>query len=193
MGSNITETICKAVENLHDHEYTEKPTLVAIDGRCASGKTTLAEDLKGKIGCNVIHMDDFFLRPEQRTSQRYREAGGNVDYERFLEEVMKPLMAHQEFSYRPYDCKRQRFSEPVLVPPCTVTIIEGAYSCHPAFWEYYFLRIFLTVRKEEQYRRILQRNGKDSLHDFQTKWIPLEEEYFQQYFLESRCDLQFQT
>jgi adenylylsulfate kinase-like enzyme len=35
--------------------------LVAIDGRCASGKTTLAAALKEKLSCEIIHMDDFFL------------------------------------------------------------------------------------------------------------------------------------
>ena len=45
----------------------KEPLLIAIDGRCASGKTTLASRIKEEINCNVIHMDYFFLRPEQRT------------------------------------------------------------------------------------------------------------------------------
>ena len=36
--------------------------LVAIDGRCAAGKTTLAASLQAQLACNVFHMDDFFLR-----------------------------------------------------------------------------------------------------------------------------------
>ena len=39
-----------------------KPRIIAIDGRCASGKTTLAEALGRHYHCNVIHMDHFFLR-----------------------------------------------------------------------------------------------------------------------------------
>ncbi len=35
--------------------------LIAVDGRCAAGKTTLAAQLQKDLGCNVIHMDDFFL------------------------------------------------------------------------------------------------------------------------------------
>ena len=60
--------------------------LAAIDGRCASGKTTLAAQLQQQFDGSVIHMDHFFLRPHQRTPQRYQEPGGNVDRERFLEE-----------------------------------------------------------------------------------------------------------
>lgn len=69
------------------------PFLIAIDGRCAAGKTTFAEKLSSIMECSVIHMDHFFLRPEQRTKERLAQAGGNVDRERFMEEVLKPLKA----------------------------------------------------------------------------------------------------
>ena len=52
---------------------------VAIDGPCTSGKTTFAAMLNRRFGGNVLHMDDFFLRPEQRTPERFAEPGGNVD------------------------------------------------------------------------------------------------------------------
>ena len=53
--------------------------IVGIDGFCAAGKTTLADRLSRKFDCNVFHMDDFFLRPGQRTPERRAEVGGNVD------------------------------------------------------------------------------------------------------------------
>ncbi len=39
---------------------TQPRVLVAIDGRCAAGKTTLAASLQAQLECNVFHMDDFF-------------------------------------------------------------------------------------------------------------------------------------
>ena len=66
---------------------------VAIDGPCTSGKTTFAAMLNRRFGGNVLHMDDFFLRPEQRTPERFAEPGGNVDRERFETEVLAPLAA----------------------------------------------------------------------------------------------------
>ena len=89
--------------------------IVALDGRCASGKTTLAALLLQRTGCSVVHMDHFFLRPEQRTRERLEQPGGNVDYERFLAEVLEPLRAGKDCSYRPYDCKQQKLTEPVAV------------------------------------------------------------------------------
>ena len=70
-----------------------KSIAIAIDGNSASGKSSLAALLKSKYFCTVIHMDDFFLRPVQRTPERLKEPGGNIDYERFVEEVIRPLKA----------------------------------------------------------------------------------------------------
>jgi len=61
-------------------ERREKPLIAAIDGRCAAGKTTLAEQLKERTGCNVIHTDSFFLRLEQRTGGRLNNAGGKINF-----------------------------------------------------------------------------------------------------------------
>ena len=79
-------------------KQNKSSVIIAVDGRCAAGKTYLASRIKEAINCNVIHMDHFFLRPKQRTSERLKEPGGNVDYERFTEEVMKPLKEGKAFS-----------------------------------------------------------------------------------------------
>ena len=69
----------------------KRPLTLVVDGPSASGKTTLSEMLREKYDCTVFHMDDFFLRAEQRTPERYAEIGGNIDRERFLEDVLIPL------------------------------------------------------------------------------------------------------
>ncbi|MBO5071740.1 MAG: uridine kinase [Eubacterium sp.] len=162
--------------------------LVAIEGRCGAGKTTLAARLQAGMDCSVIHMDHFFLRPEQRTRERLEEPGGNVDYERVEKEVMYPLSQGRPFSYRPYDCRQQRLSEAVTVDPAAVVIVEGTYSCHPVLWNYYDLRLFLDVEPGEQIRRIRKRNGIRQSRVFRDRWIPLEEIYFAAYRLPERCD-----
>ena len=99
-----------------DHLLAQKDFVtVAIDGQCTSGKTTLAAQLAAIYDCNVFHMDDFFLRPEQRTAARFAEVGGNVDYERFYREVLLPLQERQPFSYRPFDCGTFALGDPVCV------------------------------------------------------------------------------
>ena len=172
---------------------TGAPRIVALDGRCAAGKTTLAARLHQRIGCNVVHMDDFFLRPAQRTEARLRQPGGNVDRERFLEEVLRPLRRGEGCTYRPYDCRTQGWKPPVRIEPAPLTIVEGAYSCHPDLWDLYDLHLFLTVSPDEQLRRIRARNGADGLEMFQNRWIPLEEAYFQAFSIEKRCEYRFSS
>ncbi len=152
--------------------------IIAIDGKCTSGKTTLAARLAESFDCNVLHMDDFFLRPEQRTPERFREIGGNVDYERFKSEVLLPLQSGESFSYRPFLCSTQTLGEPISVTPKNLTIVEGTYSLHPHFEDPYDLKIILTVPEEIQRQRIL--NRPQFLHDrFFKEWIPLENRYFE--------------
>ena len=169
----------------------QKPLLIAIDGRCAAGKTTLAGRLEQELNCNVIHMDHFFLQPWQRTEERMREPGGNVDYERFQEEVIGGFRTGQSFSYRRFDCKTMSFVSEIQVEHKMVTIVEGAYSCHPTLWDMYDLRIFMDVEGQEQLRRITRRNGPEALPMFRDRWIPLEERYFETYRIKERCDQVF--
>ncbi|MFR7635787.1 MAG: hypothetical protein ACLUYZ_00015 [Lachnospiraceae bacterium] len=61
-------------------------------------------------------MDDFFLRPEQRTAARLAQPGENVDHERFLSEVLQPALRGEAVTYHPFRCARQALDEPVTVP-----------------------------------------------------------------------------
>lgn len=155
-----------------------KPIIIAIDGRCASGKTTLAKAISEQIDCNVIHMDDFFLRPEQRTANRLATPGENIDHERFLEEVLIPLSKGLPVTYHPFDCHKMGFGEEILLSPKKINIVEGSYSYHPSLRDYYAYTFFLTISLEEQMKRIIDREGVEKAKIFKEKWIPLEEEYF---------------
>lgn len=170
----------------------DSPLLVAIDGRCAAGKTTLADMLHKRTNCTVFHMDDFFLRPEQRSIERLSIPGGNVDYERFREEVLMPLRKGvTEIAYQPFDCHEQRLLPPVVKKVTEVVLVEGSYSCHPELWDYYNLHIFLTIASDKQLKRIACRNGADNVSMFQNQWIPLEERYFEVHRIMKRCELCF--
>lgn len=166
--------------------------LLAIDGGSASGKTTLAALLAQRYGCPVFHMDDFFLRPEQRTPQRLAEPGGNVDRERFFSEVLQPLRQGGPASYRRYDCRTGQLLPPVLRQAGQLNVIEGAYSMHPELSALYDLSVFLAVSPETQRRRILQREPAFKQQLFFQKWIPMENRYFQAFSIPERCDLRIE-
>lgn len=189
MGMNM-ETIDTLRSRIDQLLSERERVILAIDGSCTAGKTRLAGLLKAAHDCNVFHMDDFFLRPEQRTPERYAEIGGNVDYERFREEVLLPLEAGTAFSYRPFDCSTLTLSDPVRVTPKRLSIVEGSYSLHPCFGDVYDLRILLTVTPELRRQRILERPA--ALHRrFFEEWIPMEERYFSGFGIPETCDLIF--
>ena len=190
LSDNLIEEIQQKITRL----LSEKEhVFVAIDGRCAAGKTTLAQALHGRYGYPTVHMDDFFLRSSQRTEERLARPGGNVDWERFLEEVIPGASGGETFFYRPFDCGRGELSGRVEIPPCRVLVAEGAYACHPMLKEYYDLRIFLDVAPDEQKRRILRREGAEKAEMFQTRWIPLEERYIETFHADETCDIYFCT
>jgi uridine kinase len=183
-----SESILREIEALRQKK---QPLIIGIDGRSAAGKTALATNLQKALSCNLLHMDHFFLRPEQRTAERMSEPGGNVDYERFLEEVLLPLIHGRDFSYRPFDCQRQDFGDSICVQANAVNIVEGSYSCHPKLRGCYNLRIFLSVDPEEQLLRIRQRNGDARAAVLKDKWIPLEEHDFSSCHIREHSDLQY--
>ena len=163
--------------------------IVAIEGGSASGKTTLAEILSRVYDCNVFHTDDFFLRPEQRSVERLAEVGGNLDRERFCDEILQALKKNETVCYRPFDCATQTLGEPILVKPKRLTVVEGVYSMHPAFGAYCDLSVFLDIAPEYQRERIENRNSPQLAKRFFTEWIPLENEYFLKTDLKRQSDL----
>ena len=170
-----------------------RPLLMCIDGRCTSGKSTLARILAERTDANVVHADDFYLQPHQRTAARYAEPGGNLDRERLLAEVIVPWRKTGAFCYRPYDAHEDTFAETICFARRPVTIIEGSYSSHPDLWPAYDLRVFLTTDRENQLRRVERRDGSAAVTEFRNQWIPLEELYFGSSHPEKRCDLCFET
>ena len=163
--------------------------IVTIEGGSASGKSTLAEILCEVYGCNVFHADDFFLRPEQRTPARFAEVGGNLDRERFYDEIVLPLTRNEAVVYQRFNCGTQKLEPPVTVSPKKLTVVEGAYSAHPAFRKYANLAVFLDIDPEYQRKRILIRNTPQFAERFFNEWIPLENRYFEGTEIKKRSDM----
>lgn len=163
--------------------------VIALDGRAAAGKTTLAASLAERLNAEVIHMDDFFLPPELRTAERLSLPGGNVHYERFSAEVADGILSGKPFEYSVFDCSIMGVSGKKRATPEGVTIVEGAYALHPQIPDIYDIKVFVTAPLETRLERILLRNGGEKLEAFRRKWIPLEEAYFSAFDIENKCDI----
>lgn len=163
--------------------------VIAVDGMCASGKTTLAGHLSEEFGFEAIHMDDFFLPFDMRTAERLSQPGGNVHYERFTDEVIIPLKENKDFEYSVFDCSSGKYGKKRKIHHCRPVIIEGAYSLHPQIPDIYDLKIFLQISSEAQLERIKMRNGDQALEVFKEKWIPFENNYFDTFGIREKCDI----
>lgn len=161
--------------------------LVGIDGKCGSGKTTLGYYMQKVYDCNLFHMDDFFLQNDQRTQERLSEVGGNVDYERFNEEVLIPVLEGLDVEYRPLDCQKRVIQEGSIIKYKRLNIIEGSYSMHPYFGDCYDVRIFMDIDYEQQVNNIRKRNGEEKLVQFKKEWIPKENAYFEKFDISYGC------
>lgn len=174
---------------IEDRPVRDGICVIAIDGRSAAGKSTLAEQLAQKLGAGIVHMDDFFLPAPLRTSARLAQPGGNVHYERFEEQVLPFLSAPAAFSYGVFDCSLMALSGERTVAASPFRIVEGAYSCHPLFESYMQLRVFADIDAQTQLLRISARNGEAAAKVFAARWIPMEERYFAAFGIREKADL----
>ncbi len=181
---------CWKIFSMLDRLLNENQTVyAAIEGGCCSGKTSLAGIIGEVYDCNIIHMDDFFLAEELRTTERLREVGGNFDYLRFQKEVVEGLLSRKAFYYGRYDCRHNKIVEKTPVFPKRLNIIEGVYSMHPSLIKLYDLKIFLSIEPELQKKRIIRRNGLDLYERFMTEWLPKEYAYFQKMDIQKKSDI----
>ena len=181
--------------------------VIAIDGRAASGKSTLSTSLRDVIywcylqpaeyellsSLNrpgiIIRMDDFFLPPALRTAERLAEPGGNIHYERFIKEALPGLKTRKGFSYRKFDCSCMDYRGTVEIAPYRWRIVEGVYSCHPIMGNYMDIRVFMDIHPNQQQSRISSRNTPNIAAQYFDKWIPMEETYFKAYGVREAADV----
>ena len=166
--------------------------LVALDGRCGSGKTTLAAQLARQFPQSItVHTDDFYLPPASRVANWEQIPCANMDLERLRTQVLTPARR----AGRPLPC--------LLLPggclPAGTMLCApaaghrgGSYSCHPTLADCYDLKVFVTCSKEEQARRLLAREG-ERYSGFTARWIPLEEGYFAKFQIEQTVDFILDT
>ena len=137
-----------------------KPLVLALDGRCGSGKTTLANTLARQFPASItLHTDDFYLPPAQRIRGWEKTPCANMDLDRLRDEALRPAYEGQPVQYRAYSCREGAYLPARELAAQPLVILEGSYSHHPLLTGCETLRVFLTCAKEEQTRRLQAREG----------------------------------
>ena len=188
VGAFLTDMI-NLIDKIKQIKEAKDLVLIGIDGPCASGKTTLADLLARELDAQVIRADDFFLPLALKTPERLAEAGGNIHYERFREEIARGIKSGKAFEYGVYNCSKGEITEKKTVIPEGIIIVEGSYSLHQKMQLDYDFKIFVEAPLELRLERILERNGKEKLEVFKEKWIPMEDAYFDFYKVKENCDI----
>ena len=174
-------------------QHPTKPFVLALDGRCGSGKTTLADRLAKQFPASIVlHTDDFYLPPAQRLHGWEKLPCANMDLVRLRDEALRPAYAGRQVQYRAYSCREGAYQPTQTLPAQPLVILEGSYSHHPLLAPYEDFRVFMTCSDAEQTRRLQAREG-DRYPDFAARWVPLEEAYFTQHNIEDAADFVMDT
>ena len=193
MAHNLTQQSLAALLAAALAQKPTKPLVLALDGRCGSGKTTLADALVRQFPASVIlRTDDFYLPPAQRVRGWEQTPCANMDLTRLRDEALRPAYGGQPVQYRAYSCREGAYQPVQALAAQPLVILEGSYSHHPLLARYETLRVFITCAKDEQTRRLQAREG-ERYENFAARWIPLEEGYFAQYHIEENADFVVDT
>lgn len=193
MAQNITPESLISILAAALAQKPTKPLVLALDGRCGSGKTTLADGLARQFPASIVlHTDDFYLPPAQRVRGWEKTPCANMDLIRLRDEALRPAYEGQPVLYRAYSCRAGAYQPVQELAPQPLVILEGSYSHHPLLAGYETLQVFVACSREEQTRRLQAREG-ERYANFAARWIPLEESYFAQYRIEETADLAVDT
>ena len=147
MPTPITASTLSALLSAALAQKPTRPLVLALDGRCGSGKTTLANALAAQLpGCTLLRTDDFYLPPARRCPDWAHTPCANMDLTRLRDEALRPAYAGQPVAYRAYSCREGAYLPPAQLPAQPLVILEGSYSHHPLLRPYETLRVFVTCK-----------------------------------------------
>lgn len=139
----------------------EHPVRVAIDGRTASGKTTLADELAVRVeeeGCSVIRTSiDGFHRPKSERYRRGRYSAEGYYYDaRDLSAIrtllLNPLGPGGARLYRTssFDLENDQPIEqtPLLAAPDALLIVDGTFLQRPELHDGWDVAIFVAASQD---------------------------------------------
>ena len=168
------------VDDIRALQSPQGPVVVAIDGRSAAGKTTLAVWLASELGAALVHMDDFYRDMPEADRWRLTPREGVeqfFDWQRLRGEAIEPLSRGQTVSFRGYDwgAGGGLSVEHHVVEAAAVVILEGVYAARAELDDLVHLRVLVDARPQQRIRRRLGRADHQGLED---RWDAAEELYF---------------
>ncbi len=157
--------------------------LVALDGRSASGKTTLAAAVAPLVDAVVLDGDDFYSggSAERWDAMSAAEKVSHcIDWRR-QRAVLETLASGEAASWHPYDWEADDGTlkqTPVICEPASVIILDGAYSARPELCDLFDLRVLLDAPADLRRERLIEREGEGYREEWNARWDEAEQWYF---------------
>jgi uridine kinase len=169
------------------------PVLVALDGRSAAGKSTLAQQVAARTAALAIDGDDFY-RGGNDAFWRARSPAEKVDLVidwRRQRALLTKLRQGEPARWQPYDWEADdgRLGAEVQVGPAAVVLLDGAYSARPELADLFALRALLNVPRPVRRERLLRREGEPYRAEWEARWAEAEDLYFERLMPPESFDL----
>ncbi|MFO0430115.1 MAG: uridine kinase [Hyphomonadaceae bacterium] len=177
-----------AIDNLKGK--LDRPAIVALDGRSRVGKSTLANEIAANMQATVIRGDDFFAGgTEVRSDDAASRAAACVDWTRQRDVLIK-LLHGESAQFRAFD--RDAFdgrlhTEPTIVSPAPIIVLEGVYAARPELADLIDLRALLVVSDAVRSARLNAWEGE--IGPYEKQWHDAEVYYFQNVMPEAEFDI----
>ncbi|MDN5770033.1 MAG: hypothetical protein L0H24_03970 [Microlunatus sp.] len=152
---------------------------VGIDGKGASGKSSLADRIQSTLTNAVVVRADDFARPDV--------AGWEQD--RFLRQVLFPLASGRPARYQRWDWATHTGAEWHDVPVGVPVIVEGVSSTDVRLGVPWDLTMWVEASYEVRLARVMSRDGPQWLDRWLTDWMPSEDAYEAEQRPRQRVDL----
>ena len=155
--------------------------LVAIDGGAGAGKSTLAREIRNRLGGVAILSTDDFFRPLNEYPAASLPPEKLYDlyfpWQRMRDEALIPLRRGETARYQRYDWSSDRLLDWIIVEPEEIVLVEGVYSSRPELRTMLDAAIIVEASRDERRRRVLAR-GPNQSSDWMTPWMAAEDWYF---------------
>jgi uridine kinase len=127
----------------------EKPAIVAVDGRSASGKTTFALQLAKHLRAPLAHTDDIAWNHSF------------FDWwEMAIEHILKPFKAGQAIDWTPDAWLTHRREGAITVQAAPILILEGVSAARIELQDWIDFPIWIETPMEIAEQRGLERDGE---------------------------------
>jgi uridine kinase len=180
------DLLASLVDEILKRKRAATPLRVGIDGRCASGKRRLADELASAIALRQPELE--ILRPSvdgfhHMKAHRYRQGEHSArgyyedafDYQAIVECVLHPLSSdkfHVLCRQVAHDWRTDMAHDapPVCVRANTVLLFDGVFLFRRELDPYWDLRVLVEVDTETSIERAVQRDAADGRDVIERKY-----------------------